>query len=34
VSRLIAKNPSAAELAAFEKSAAEKALALLKGLGR
>ncbi len=34
VSRLIAKNPSAAELAAFEKNADEKALALLKGLGR
>lgn len=34
VERLLAKNPSAAELSAFEKGAAEKALALLRSLGR
>ncbi len=34
VERLLAKNPSTAELSAFEKGAAEKALALLRGLGR
>ena len=34
VERLVAKNAPAAELSAFEKSAAEKAVALLRGLGR
>ena len=34
VGRLVAKNPPASELSAFEKGAVEKALALLRGLGR